>query len=462
VEGGEVVALGPAGRVPGHEHGTPIAPLADALIPLAERAVAEREAREARWEEERAPKEPGGNPSAGEGAKAAHEEGRVGKKAAKLKRAKGTKVQIAKETMDKQIAESAGILADLNTMESDGSLFGTGIVGSRSPSSMVSPPPLTDAARLEGRSLVVQCDRSLSYSLVHDTLYTAYQSGFPEIRLGVWNEERGRQSVIDASLGHWNPDWEGEPDEKPPLFLTILVTERGFFVRGNASILSVGVNHDVLVRAPEPTIPARDGEYAFERLTNLLVKVKAEYPDEEGVVIAADPDVSYEVLVRTADAVRDHHPDGWDRAEILFPYPSLATSTEALDFWKARADRSGVGRDSSGSKGSGAPGMSSGDPIILGALDRSVIDRVVERHLDQIRYCYQKELNKNPRLYGKIVIKFVISRDGSVSSAKTNATSMNNPIVENCICQRFMRFQFPEPEGGGIAIVTYPFLFQSG
>ena len=52
--------------------------------------------------------------------------------------------------------------------------------------------------------------------------------------------------------------------------------------------------------------------------------------------------------------------------------------------------------------------------------------------------------------------------NGSVSSAKTNATSMNNPIVENCICQRFMRFKFPQPKGGGIVIVTYPFVFKSG
>ena len=60
-----------------------------------------------------------------------------------------------------------------------------------------------------------------------------------------------------------------------------------------------------------------------------------------------------------------------------------------------------------------------------------------------------------------IVIKFVIAKDGSVSSAKTNTTSMNNPIVENCICQRFMRLKFPKPKGGGIVIVAYPFTFQS-
>ena len=115
-----------------------------------------------------------------------------------------------------------------------------------------------------------------------------------------------------------------------------------------------------------------------------------------------------------------------------------------------------------GRKSSGTPGMSTGDPIILGALDRSVIDNVIKQHLAQIRYCYQKELNKDPELSGKIVIKFTIAADGTVSSAETNSTTMDNEKVESCICGRFLRFTFPEPEGGGIVIVSYPFVFQPG
>jgi len=106
--------------------------------------------------------------------------------------------------------------------------------------------------------------------------------------------------------------------------------------------------------------------------------------------------------------------------------------------------------------------MSTGSPVILGALDQSTIDAVIQQHRSQILHCYEKELTKNPALYGKVVIKFTIARDGSVSSAKTNSTSMNNPIVESCICQRIMRSQFPQPKGGGIVIVSYPFVFKSG
>ena len=122
----------------------------------------------------------------------------------------------------------------------------------------------------------------------------------------------------------------------------------------------------------------------------------------------------------------------------------------------------GSGGGEVGTKGEGGISTMGGDPIILGALDKSLIDAVIRRNMSQIRYCYQRELTKNPELGGKIVVKFVIAKDGSVSSATTKQTTMNNGTVESCINSRFMRFQFPEPKGGGIVIVSYPFLFAPG
>jgi pSer/pThr/pTyr-binding forkhead associated (FHA) protein len=122
----------------------------------------------------------------------------------------------------------------------------------------------------------------------------------------------------------------------------------------------------------------------------------------------------------------------------------------------------GSGGGNFGAKGEGGIGTVGGDPIILGALDRSLIDEVIKRHMNQIKYCYQRELTKNPALGGKVVIKFTIAKDGTVSSASTKTTTMNNSSVEQCIVGRFMRMQFPEPKGGGIVIVSYPFIFSPG
>jgi hypothetical protein len=122
----------------------------------------------------------------------------------------------------------------------------------------------------------------------------------------------------------------------------------------------------------------------------------------------------------------------------------------------------GAGGGNFGAKGKGAIGAVGGDPIILGALDRSLIDEVVKRHLKAIRYCYQRELTKSPNLKGKIVVKFVIAKDGSVSSASKKSSTIKNAGVESCVVSRFKRMQFPKPKGGGIVIVSYPFIFTSG
>jgi len=120
----------------------------------------------------------------------------------------------------------------------------------------------------------------------------------------------------------------------------------------------------------------------------------------------------------------------------------------------------GAGSGNFGAKSEGGIGRIGGDPIILGALDKSLIDKVIKRNRAQIRYCYQRELNRSPTLSGKLVVKFVISGNGSVSQAKTHSSTMaGGDAVQSCINQRFMRFQFPEPKGGGIVIVKYPFIF---
>jgi hypothetical protein len=109
--------------------------------------------------------------------------------------------------------------------------------------------------------------------------------------------------------------------------------------------------------------------------------------------------------------------------------------------------------------GEGGLGAVSGDPIILGALERGLIDEVVGRHRNQIRYCYARELRKRPHLAGKIVTRFTILRDGTVGAANTKSTEMNDPSVEACVVGRFLRMTFPKPTRGEMVMVSYPITF---
>lgn len=112
-----------------------------------------------------------------------------------------------------------------------------------------------------------------------------------------------------------------------------------------------------------------------------------------------------------------------------------------------------------GPKAEGTPIAEAREPVVLGTLNAAEIDEVVKRHMSQIRYCYQRELQRHPELGGKVVMKFTIAGDGSVSSTSPKVDTLGDGAVATCLEGRFQRMQFPEPRGGGLVIVSYPLVF---
>ena len=128
---------------------------------------------------------------------------------------------------------------------------------------------------------------------------------------------------------------------------------------------------------------------------------------------------------------------------------------------------SGTGRGSGGrgdidlgGRGKGATRIIPGKTIVEGSLSKEEIGRVIRRYLNQIKYCYEKELQKNPNLYGKVVVMFQIGGTGNVNEASVVQSSLNDNNCEECVLRIIRRLRFPQPRGGGIVVVTYPFIFQ--
>ncbi|NOZ85026.1 MAG: TonB family protein [Deltaproteobacteria bacterium] len=121
----------------------------------------------------------------------------------------------------------------------------------------------------------------------------------------------------------------------------------------------------------------------------------------------------------------------------------------------------GYGMGQLGRKGERGVSVETGQAIIMGALDRSIIKRVIRSHRAQIKYCYDRELVRTKGLFGKIVVQFTIQPSGRVSQASVAQTTMHNRNVENCVVTRIKTWRFPKPKGGGIVIVKYPFIFKT-
>jgi hypothetical protein len=120
----------------------------------------------------------------------------------------------------------------------------------------------------------------------------------------------------------------------------------------------------------------------------------------------------------------------------------------------------GYGVGSIGGKKDHDIGISGGTPMVLGSLDKELIRRVIHAHRNEIRYCYERALTANPGLWGKVTVNFIIGGNGGVQSSKVKETTMNNAEVEGCIVQKIKMWKFPEPKGGGIVVVTYPFVLK--
>jgi len=92
-------------------------------------------------------------------------------------------------------------------------------------------------------------------------------------------------------------------------------------------------------------------------------------------------------------------------------------------------------------------------------LSKSLVGEYLGRYWSQFKWCYSRELDKDPNLYGKVTVTFTISKGGRVSEASVLNSSMNDLNVESCVLRTIRRINFPPPDGGGEVIVTYPFLF---
>ncbi len=108
-------------------------------------------------------------------------------------------------------------------------------------------------------------------------------------------------------------------------------------------------------------------------------------------------------------------------------------------------------------------GITSSEPLVVGSLDKELIRKVIHANRGQIRFCYESQLNRFPKLDGKVAIRFMISPQGTVSTSSVAQTTVNNAELEACVAGRVRTWVFPKPKGGGMVVVTYPFIFkQSG
>ncbi len=91
-------------------------------------------------------------------------------------------------------------------------------------------------------------------------------------------------------------------------------------------------------------------------------------------------------------------------------------------------------------------------------LTLETIRDVVHEHRAQIKKCYESSAAGRKSLGGKVVVRFVISDEGTVSEAAVKEATLDDKGLETCVVAAVKTWRFPKPKHGPAAI-NFPFRF---
>ena len=122
-----------------------------------------------------------------------------------------------------------------------------------------------------------------------------------------------------------------------------------------------------------------------------------------------------------------------------------------------------VGSSSVKSSGAPPPGVPGVDKAMafMGAVDKEPIRKVIHANRKAVGACYDKLLATKRDAAGKVLVRFVVSAVGEVESAKVEENTVGDDELAQCVTGALKTWVFPKPAGGGVVIISYPFIFKT-
>jgi hypothetical protein len=94
-------------------------------------------------------------------------------------------------------------------------------------------------------------------------------------------------------------------------------------------------------------------------------------------------------------------------------------------------------------------------------VDKAALRKAIQAHAPEIGKCYQAALDRDPRLAGKVLLKWVIAAGGTAENVQVaDGTTLEDHALHECMKARVASWKFPRPVGGGVATVTYPWILR--
>jgi pSer/pThr/pTyr-binding forkhead associated (FHA) protein len=94
--------------------------------------------------------------------------------------------------------------------------------------------------------------------------------------------------------------------------------------------------------------------------------------------------------------------------------------------------------------------------VILGGLSREEIIRVVNSHQREVFLCYQRIVQLEPGLQGKLDLFWQIGDGGKVQNIQVKGNTTGSSTLADCVVDRVRSWQFPSPPTGSVSDVNWP------
>ncbi|MDH3557380.1 MAG: biopolymer transporter ExbD [Deltaproteobacteria bacterium] len=104
----------------------------------------------------------------------------------------------------------------------------------------------------------------------------------------------------------------GSASNTPNFAIEVIVRKAGLEIANGFSV--------------EAAIPKKDDQYDMEMLTEMLMRLKAKFPEKEDATVLMEPEIEYDYLIQIMDAVRgaEVQVEGSDEVEKMVLFPEIS------------------------------------------------------------------------------------------------------------------------------------------
>jgi hypothetical protein len=117
--------------------------------------------------------------------------------------------------------------------------------------------------------------------------------------------------------------------------------------------------------------------------------------------------------------------------------------------------------------GGGEKKAAPGSAPAVGSLDKEYIRARIKEIVPLVKECFEMNYDGRPNLEVKLVDKFVIEGADELGGIVTSSEIVNQeaeqqfPELAQCVRETMYALRMKAPDGGGVVIVNYPFIFRS-